>query len=90
MIQQVQYLIKWRGYDDRTWEKEEHCTNCLELIAEYEAQAPTQAPTAQPLLSNRVLTNIFGKINLIEYLMWIMCVNCSWLKETCLYVHWAV
>ena len=35
-----QYLVKWLGEDEshNTWEPEEHCKNCPELIAEYWAR----------------------------------------------------
>ena len=36
--QQVQYLVKWKGYDDgeNTWEWEDMLTKCQEKIEEYE------------------------------------------------------
>lgn len=58
-IIQVQYLLKWTGYEKPTWEPEENCQNCLELLAEFEEM---QAGNPKPVeLSDRTLTAIFGE-----------------------------
>lgn len=57
---QVHYLIKWVGYTDQTWEPEENCFNCLQLIAEFNENESRQCQ--QPTLGERVLSNIYGKM----------------------------
>lgn len=59
----MQYLIKRKGNAEPTWEKEENCNNCLELLAEFAQREATKqnAHANQPQLSERVLTNVFGK-----------------------------
>lgn len=30
------YLIKWAGYDEKTWEPRENLTNCQDMLKKYE------------------------------------------------------
>jgi len=32
----IQYLVKWLGYDETTWEPEENLENCRKLVEEFE------------------------------------------------------
>ena len=35
MCSGLEFLVKWRGYDDATWEPELNLENCRDLIEEY-------------------------------------------------------
>eukprot|EP00742_Colponemidia_sp_Colp-10_P022291 GILJ01026305.1.p1 GENE.GILJ01026305.1~~GILJ01026305.1.p1 ORF type:complete len:364 (+),score=28.35 GILJ01026305.1:3-1094(+) len=41
---QQQYLVKWLGYSDPTWEPAANLTNCPEKLQEFEARQGLQAP----------------------------------------------
>lgn len=36
----IEYLVRWKGYDDTaaTWETESNCTDCINLIEEFLSQ----------------------------------------------------
>jgi hypothetical protein len=36
------FLLKWKGYEESTWEPERNLTNCDELKVEYEARIPAE------------------------------------------------
>jgi len=35
-----QYRVKWKGYDDQTWEPIENLKNAQELVKDYDRQHP--------------------------------------------------
>lgn len=44
----VQYLVRWTGYDDTTWETSENLEGCTDLVAEFHQQYP-DAPRSTEL-----------------------------------------
>ncbi|KAI0991775.1 hypothetical protein K3495_g16412, partial [Podosphaera aphanis] len=44
----IQYLVRWTGYDDTTWEPTKNLINCKELLLEFHDTYP-EAPGSQEL-----------------------------------------
>ncbi|GMT29662.1 hypothetical protein PFISCL1PPCAC_20959, partial [Pristionchus fissidentatus] len=42
---QIEYLLKWRGYDDKTWEPIKHCTSCRKMVDEFNKAHPLTGAT---------------------------------------------
>lgn len=38
----TEYLVKWKGFEDQTWEPMENLNTCQEMIAEYESSLKTE------------------------------------------------
>ncbi|KAG1021117.1 hypothetical protein G6F43_014290 [Rhizopus delemar] len=50
---QVQYLVKWKGYEnptEDTWEPTENLTNCLDVIRDFHRTYPNKPCSHQNLL----------------------------------------
>jgi hypothetical protein len=37
---QLQYRVKWKGYQEWTWEPHAHVAHCQDLVAEFHARYP--------------------------------------------------
>ncbi|KAI0992319.1 hypothetical protein K3495_g15867, partial [Podosphaera aphanis] len=46
----IQYLVRWTGYEDTTWEPSDNLEGCKELVSEFHASYP-EAPRSQELAS---------------------------------------
>ena len=44
----TQYLVKWEGYDEQSWEPAKNLTNCADQLAQFRAQQETESRTRAP------------------------------------------